>query len=120
MIDTTARRQYEARIRELQADIDEAEGHHDIGRADRSRAELDALVDHLTAALGVGGRTRTPGSSADRARSAVTPRFRSAVDRIAGAHPALGRHLRQSPTTGSYCSYRPVPPVRWQVRTSHR
>ena len=118
VIDTTARRQYEARIRELQADIDEADRHHDIGRADRSRAELDALVDHLTAALGLGGKARTPGSSADRARSAVTHRIRSAVDRIDAAHPGLGRHLRTSLITGTYCSYRPDPPVRWQVRTS--
>ena len=38
VIDATARRQYEARIRELQADIDEADRHHDVGRADRCRA----------------------------------------------------------------------------------
>jgi len=118
VVDTTARRQYEARIRELQADIDEADRHHDIGRADRSRAELDALVDHLTAALGIGGKARTPGATAERARSAVTHRIRSAVDRITDSHPALGRHLRRSLSTGTYCSYRPDPPVRWHVRTS--
>ena len=117
-IDATARRQYEARIRELQADIDEADRHHDLARADRSRAELDALVDHLTAALGVGGKARTAGSTVDRARSAVTHRIRSAVERIADSHPALGRHLRQSLSTGTYCSYRPDPPVRWHVQTS--
>ena len=48
VIDARARREYEARIRDLQDDIDEADADHDLARAERARAELDALVDHLT------------------------------------------------------------------------
>jgi predicted ATPase len=115
-VDDTARRQYEHRIRELQADIDDADRDNDYARADRAREELDTLVDHLTAALGLGGRGRRAGGSAERARSAVTQRIRSTVRRLASSHPELGRHLEVSITTGTYCVYRPEHPVDWQVR----
>ena len=52
VIDAEARRQYEQRIRDLQADIDEAEHDNDYGRAYRYQVELDTLIEHLTAALG--------------------------------------------------------------------
>ena len=60
VIDTSARRQYEARIRELQADIDEADRHHDIGRADALAAELDTLVRSPHRRAGPGRQGRAP------------------------------------------------------------
>ena len=65
MIDAEARRNYEQRIRDLQAEIDEAESNSDYAHAYRSQAELDTLIDHLTAALGHGNRTRRAAGSAD-------------------------------------------------------
>ena len=94
VIDATARRAYEARIRDLQEDVDDAELAHDLARAERAQAELDALVDHLTAAIGRGGRTRRTSGTAERARTAVTQRLRSTMRQLADAHPELGRHLR--------------------------
>ena len=41
VIDDTARREYEQRIRDLQAEIDEAEANHDHARADRAQLEFD-------------------------------------------------------------------------------
>lgn len=114
LIDGDARRAYEQRIRDLQADIDEAEADHDYGRVDNAREELDALVDHLTASLGLGGRRRRSAGSAERARSAVTQRIRSTMRRLVELHPELGHHLDGSITTGTYCSYRPQQPVTWQ------
>ncbi|MEZ5295024.1 MAG: hypothetical protein R2697_01735 [Ilumatobacteraceae bacterium] len=67
VIDATARRSYERRIRELQEELDEAELHNDFGRTYRIQTELDQIVDHLTAALGTGGRTRQVGGDAERA-----------------------------------------------------
>jgi hypothetical protein len=115
VLDATARHAYEARVRELQAEIDEADADHDLARADRARVELDALVDELTAALGLGGRARTTGSSAERARSTVTQRIRAAIRRLDDVDPRLARHLRASVRTGVYCSYRPEEPVVWQL-----
>ena len=76
IIDRAARQQYEQRIRDLQADIDEAEANSDYARSYRYQTELDTLIDHLTAALGHGKRNRRAADSAERARSAVTHRVR--------------------------------------------
>lgn len=116
LLDATARRQYEERARELQGEIDEADADHDLGRAERLREEFDALVDQLTSASGLGGRTRRTTGEAERARSAVTQRIRSTIKRIDQEHPELGAHLRASVSTGALCGYRPPTAVRWTVR----
>jgi predicted ATPase len=115
VIDATARRNYEQRIRDLQADIDEAEANSDYARSYKHQAELDAIIEHLTAAVGLGQRTRRAGGSTERARSAVTHRVRTAIRQLGRLHPLLGRHLTNSVRTGTYCSYRPEQPISWQV-----
>ena len=115
VIDAEARRRYEQRIRDLQADIDEAQADNDFGRADRAQVELDTLIDHLAAALGQGGRTRRATGTAEKARSAVTQRLRSTIRRLERLDPELGRHFRASITTGNYCSYRPERTITWHV-----
>ena len=63
------------------------------GRAERAEAELDALVQQLSEAFGLGGRARRSGSAAERARSAVAWRIRAAVKRLgAVAAPGAGLH----------------------------
>jgi predicted ATPase len=116
VIDAEARRRYEARIRELQGQIDEAEADNDFVRAERAQTEFDALVDHLAAALGSAGKTRRGGDTAERARSAATHRIRSALRVLDQLHEPLARHLRRSISTGLYCSYRPEHPTDWDVR----
>jgi hypothetical protein len=114
LIDDTAKRQYEQRVRDLQAVIDAADADNDYVRADVARVELDAIVDQLTSTLGLGGRRRRAGGSAERARSAVTQRLRATIRRLGEANPALGRHLEASIVTGTYCSYKPEHPTTWE------
>jgi hypothetical protein len=116
VIDARARSEIEQRIRELQADIDDAERDNDLARADRAQAEFDALVEHLAAALGRGGRRRHGAGTAERARSAVTHRLRSTIRQIDKIHPSVGRHLAASVKTGTYCSYQPEHPTHWRRR----
>jgi predicted ATPase len=115
VIDAKARRAYETRIRDLQEEVDDAELAHDLARAERAQAELDALVDHLTAAIGRGGRTRITSGTAERARTAVTQRLRGTIRQLAEVHPELARHLRASINTGLYCSYTPPDDTTWHV-----
>jgi predicted ATPase len=115
VIDASARRAYEARVRELQAELDQAEAEHDLGRAELARRELDALVDQLTTAFGLARHARRSAGTPERARTAVTQRIRSAIRRIADAHPTLGQHLQRSVRTGAYCCYDPERPVDWVV-----
>lgn len=114
-LDDRARRAYQERIVDLQRDIDEAHAHHDPARAERAEAELDALVQQLSASFGLGGRARATGSSAERARSAVTNRIRAAIRKVDDVHPELARHLRHSVRTGTWCAYEPESAPSWSV-----
>ncbi len=113
-LDARGRAEVKARLRDLQQDLAEAEDMNDIGRAERIRAELDALVETLTRALGLGGRARRLGSLSERARTTVTWRIRHAIRQSAAAHPAFGRHLAHAIRTGAFCSYAPEHPVAWR------
>lgn len=58
VIDDKARHDYEARIRDLKASIDEAEAMNDLGRKEVLTEELDRLTAHLAQALGRGHHRR--------------------------------------------------------------
>jgi len=112
-MDARARAQCQARMRELREDIDAAEQHNDLARAGALRAELDQLTEQLERALGLHGRERKIGDPAEKARTAVTWRIRSAIKKIAESHPALGRHFEASIRTGAFCVYDPELRVNW-------
>lgn len=115
VLDDRARRELKSRVRELQQEIDDAAAAHDSARADGAREELDQIVEHLSGALGLGGRARQLGSPTERARSAVTWRIRNAIKKTASVHPRLGRHLDNSVRTGTFCVYEPETPVDWAL-----
>jgi hypothetical protein len=115
-LDAIALAQYRNRLRDLEADLDEAERFADVGRSARLSAERDALVAELTRSVGIGGRLRRAGSDPDeRQRKAVSARVKASIERIEALHPALGRHLRASIRTGFWCGYEPERPVTWRV-----
>ena len=118
VIDDRARAEYQRRIRELESDIDDASQAGDDHRAASAREELDALVDALTAAYGLGGRPRRTTDDAERARKAVTRRVRDAMTRIERAHPPLGRHFAASIRTGLFCRYEPERDHEWLFERS--
>ena len=89
-LDERARREIQARARELQHDIDQAEAAHDLAQAERAREELDQIVELLSGALGLGGRSRALGSAAERAG----PRSRG------GSAVASRRSPRPIPSSG--------------------
>jgi tetratricopeptide (TPR) repeat protein len=107
VLDDRARREYKHRLDELERELADADAGHDLGRAEALHAERDALVDQLSAAVGLGGRARRLGDPGERARKAVSARIRDAIARIDAVHPALAAHLRESVTTGTFCSYQP-------------
>lgn len=113
-LDGTTRAALKARIRDLGEELAEAEAMNDPGRAERARSEMDRLVEVLSSALGLGGRGRRIGNLAERARTTVTWRIRYALRRMESAHPPLARHLSTSLRTGTFCVYRPDPPVSWR------
>ena len=117
LLDGTAKASYRRRLAELREDLAEAERYHDAGRAEQSREEIETLTEQLAAAVGLGGRDRSTGSTAERARTTVTHRLRAVIRRIAQHHPGLGDHLATRVRTGTFCSYQPDPerPIVWAV-----
>ncbi len=115
VLDADARQDYRRRIEELQADVERAQRDNDPGLTERLRAELDALIDELTKASGMGGRSRNLDRRVERARTATTWRIRSAIKKIASAHPRLGQHLDNSVRTGTFCVYSPERNVVWEL-----
>jgi hypothetical protein len=115
LLDPQARRAYRLRLEELRADLDEARGFGDEGRADRLEEEIDALVSELARAAGLGGRDRAMPSPAERARVNVTKAIRTAIKLIERQSPELAEHLSASIHTGRFCSYAPPgeTPPRW-------
>jgi hypothetical protein len=115
VLDDEARSRFAARARELAADLAEAEARQDATRAERIRAEMDALTDELESAAGLAGRSRTFTDSAERARSAVGKAIRRALDAIDDADPVVAAALRSTVETGLHCCYVPDArdPVVW-------
>lgn len=107
LLDRQARQAYADRASELTEELAEAEANADIGRAEQLRAEMDALVDQLEQATGLGGQPRLFADQGERARTAVRKAITRALDEIEASDAGIAEALRSSITTGSYCSYTP-------------
>jgi hypothetical protein len=117
MLDDQAKAQYKARLRALDADIDEAADFGSAAAVETLRAERAALIHELAVATGLGGRSRRLGDPAERARKTVSARVRDALSKIAQVHPQLAQHLRETLYLGTHCGYAPRPLVPWTVTT---
>ena len=115
MLDDRARAAYRQRLHDLDERIADAEADGDDDARPRATEEREFLVAELTGAYGLDGRPRRAGDPAERARTTVTSRIRDAMARVEREHPELGRHLRASVRTGTFCVYAPERPVVWEV-----
>ena len=99
---------YRRRLDDLDAEIDLADRHADLGRTELLDAERQQLLAELRRVTGLGGRIRSnPNDPAERARKAVSGRIRDAIGRLAEITPVLAGHLDRSIRTGLRCSYSP-------------
>ena len=110
VIDAKAKYAYRERVESLREQLAEATSHDDLGRAERARAELDALATELARAVGAGGRDRRAVSPTERARINVQRRIRDVLNRVRAEDAALGEHLALSVRTGVFCVYLPAWP----------
>jgi hypothetical protein len=117
LIDDEARAAYRRRLVEIDTELDEADADSDVARSATLTAEREALLAHLSAATGLGGRPRSTGSGAERARVTVRKAIAAALDAIHAADPVVARHLRAHVRTGTSCRYEPDPeaPVAWRL-----
>ncbi len=115
VLDDEAREAYRRQLADVEADIDEAREFNDLVRQELAERDRDYLVAALSSALGLAGRVRTTGSTAERARTSVARSLRYALQRLESASPVVAGHLERSVKTGTYCSYLPdtLSPVSW-------
>jgi AAA ATPase domain len=111
LLDPAARTAYKRRLEDLRDALDEAERFNDLERAARAEQEIAFLTDELARAVGLGGRSRTAASGAERARVNVSRTIGAVMKKIAAGSPALGQHLTAAVRTGYFCSYAPDPRV---------
>jgi len=108
---------YRRRIADLDTELEQAREWSDLGRVDKLETERDALLAELSAAAGLDGRSRRTGSSAERARVAVTKAITTAIERITAVNADLGRHLTEAVHTGTECCYQPAAsPPTWVLK----
>ena len=116
ILDEQAKREYRERLQGLREDLDEAERFNDPERASRAREEMQFVGSELIGAVGLGGRNRMAGSTAERARVNVTRAIRREISRIAEHDAELGRELGATVRTGAYCCFDPPPQDRpWEI-----
>jgi hypothetical protein len=115
LLDEQARREFRARLRDIDVELGEAEAHGDLARLERLTSERQALLAELSSAAGLGMRKRVVPNDAERARKAVTARLRDAIARVRTVHPELGEHLDHAIVTGLTCVYKPERPIRWRT-----
>ena len=116
ILDEQAKREYRERLQGLREDLDEAERFNDPERASRAREEMQFVGSELVGAVGLGGRNRMAGSTAERARVNVTRAIRREISRIAEHDAELGRELGATVRTGAYCCFDPPPQGRpWEI-----
>ena len=115
VLDAAARADYKRRLADLAEELEDAERDNDEGRAARAREEIEALTDQLTAAVGLGGRSRKAASIPERARVSVRNAIASALKVIRRHDEAMWRHLSKALRTGNLCSYDPERPTAWDL-----
>jgi TolB-like protein len=113
VFDDKAKHNYRKRIQALQEELAEAEEMQHYEQAEKLSLELDQLIEHVSKATGLGGKTRKVKSPVERSRAAVTLRIRSAIKKIAQSHPSLGKHFQNAIRTGTFCSYQPEQEMYW-------
>lgn len=118
VIDRAAKEAYLRRISDIDTELEAADRRGDPTRGEQLEQERAALVSEIRSATGLGGRTRTTGASAERARVNVTRNLKRAIDQIQRDAPLAAAHLAASIRTGTLCRYEPVPggPETWAVR----
>jgi len=113
-LDAEAMKAYKERILDLQERLAEAEEFGDLGTQESLSVELDTIVQELSRATGLGGRSRQ-NTDADRLRKSISNAISRSLEKVSAHHPALGRHLGASIALGQFLTYAPPSLVAWAL-----
>ncbi len=118
LFDERTKRELGERLADLREELAEAEANEDLGRAEKARAEIEAIGAHVRRAVGLGGRDRGHAGDAERARAAVTKALRAAIRQIGEHEGELAAELERAVRTGAFCRYEPIgaAAIEWEIR----
>lgn len=101
------------KIEELGQDIDRATRSGDAAEVGRLKQQMQMLADLAHKSYQPDGKPRKLKKCTKADRDQVRNAIQRALDKIREKSPALYRHLNNSLTRGSICSYTPEKPTRW-------
>ena len=106
VLDERARKAYRQRLADLEEPLGGRSPRERRPRAAKLQREREAILAELAVAVGLGGRSRRPGSATERARVNVQRRIKDAIARIAEVDEDLGRFFEGTVRTGTFCCFR--------------
>jgi hypothetical protein len=112
-LDPHAETDYKCRLKELDEDIEEAEGNNDTGKLDKLHEERESLKSELSSALGLRGSPRKFDNEPEKARKAVCNAIERSLEKIKESRKPLYKHLDKYLTRGSSLSYDPPESTTW-------
>lgn len=114
VLDDTALRQYQKFYLEITRDFEEAKKNNDHARIAELEPQMEMFAAQIESATGLGKRKREK-SDSERVRKNVSNAVTRAIDAVAQEHERLGKHLRNSITSGSVFSYDPERDPQWLI-----
>ena len=119
LADKQALKEYDDRLRECAACIEQAEREGREVEVDRLRAEREELLRQVAAVTGLGGRLRHK-SDAQRLRDRIQKALKRTYKVFREATPPMAEladHLEAFiEITEEGCIYKPVPPIDWATQ----
>ena len=113
VLDPEAKAAYKARLDDLRFEVDEARERNESVRAAKLQEEIDFIAQELSAAYGLGGRSRRAGDPAERARKAIQGRVSETIARIRKEDADFAEHLSRNIRLGVFCKYLAEKGVEW-------
>lgn len=108
-------KRYREQMKDLQAEIQEAENNNDLGKVQKLKEDLHAVTEEVGRATGLGGRNRKAADDRERARKTISVGIRRALKAIKKEHEPLWQHLKNSLKIGEYLSYQPDQSTSWST-----
>src|SRR5262245_62049021 len=90
MLDEQAKADYRRRLADLREELEDAKRLGSVDRAERIKAEIDALTKELSRAVGLGGRNRRAASASERARQTINKSIKVVLEKVTQNDPTLG------------------------------
>lgn len=100
-------------LQDLDDRIEEAEQFGEDSKVERLQTEKERIVAHLSASLGLDGKSRVSSSAVEKARKSVEKRIRCDIKKLKKNFPELADHFSLI-KTGTCCLYNPIPDVVWE------